>query len=204
MLSVGFWDRDPGTPANRPPPRPARGDAPLALLALVVVVGFVGFVTQIARFPQITGVEIKASYLLFIAPCFALFSVAAWLALARWKRKVGIALVAVATLYVLSYGTSLASTLTMAYDPQLQIAVPHGYVDLQLALEAHPVSQIVGSEVDYDLSITNVGTMSAGRVVLEVDLPPGMTLLGAPYYERGPGSRGRARSSASSTSFPPA
>jgi hypothetical protein len=166
------------------------GDRPLALLTLVVVVGFVGFVTQIVRFPQITGVEIKASYLMFTAPCFAVFSVAAWLALARWRRSAGVVLSAAAVLYAFSYGTSLASTLSKSYWADPGKTVQAVYVDLQLAMQTNVTGQYVGSEVDYEFTITNVGTMSAGKVLLQIHLPPGMQPLGAPYYERGSGCTG--------------
>ena len=66
---------------------------------------------QIVRYPQLGGKEIKASYLLFAAPGFAIFSVASWLALARRRAWVGPTLTAVAALYVVSYGTHLASAL---------------------------------------------------------------------------------------------
>jgi uncharacterized repeat protein (TIGR01451 family) len=165
-------------------------DTPLALLALVATASLAGFVAQIMRFPQITGVEIKASYLLFTAPCFAVFSVAAWLAVARWRRRAGIVLAAVAVAYLFSYGTSLASTLSKHYDPQAGIEPTYGYVDLRLALRSNVIGRSIGSEVDYEASITNAGTMTAGNVVLDVDLPAGMSLLGPPYYERGAGCTG--------------
>ena len=165
-------------------------DGALALLSLVTVVAFAAFVIQIVRYPQIAGVEIKASYLLFLAPCFAVFSVAAWLAVARWRRQAGIALVVAAVLYAFSYGTSLAAVFSGNYDQQPRLAPPHGYVDLKLTLQGPNGKQWFGSEADYTFFVENVGTRDASNVALQINLAPGMQLLGPPYYETGPGCVG--------------
>ena len=89
------------------------GDVGLGLLALIALGAFAAFVVEVIRFPQQYDDPIKSSYLLFTAPCWAIFSVAAWNALAR-HRRLAVALVAVAGLYVVSYGTDLAASLRPA------------------------------------------------------------------------------------------
>ena len=64
----------------------------------------------LVRFPQADGDSIKAHYLLFLAPAAALFAVCSgrW----AWRRSpaLRIALVAWLALYVLSYGTVVATS----------------------------------------------------------------------------------------------
>ena len=91
-------------------------DAALGFLALLSGAAVLALAAQIIRYPQIDGKEIKASYLMFTAPCWAIFSVAAWVAVWRW-RALRIALVAAAGLYALSYGTSLAATFSHSFRP---------------------------------------------------------------------------------------
>ncbi len=47
-----------------------------------------------------------------------------------------------------------------------------------------------GNEVDFSLGITNETEEIQSDVVLRIDLPPGLTLLQAPYFERGSGCTG--------------
>jgi Dolichyl-phosphate-mannose-protein mannosyltransferase/Domain of unknown function DUF11 len=165
-------------------------DAALGLLALVAIVGFAAFSAQIVRYPQLGGKEIKASYLMFAAPGFAVFSVASWLAIVRWRRWAGAALVALASLYVVSYGTSLASALSHRYDPRLDLTAPAGYVDLQLAMPPPPGNTWLNGDKNLELTVTNAGGATAEGVELVVHLDPGMKLLGEPYSVRGTGCTG--------------
>jgi hypothetical protein len=125
--------RDPGRDPFIRHRRAGDGDPALALLSLVAVVGFVALVAQILRYPQLGGKEIKASYLLFAAPGFAIFSVASWLALARRRSWVGPTLTAVAALYLVSYGTHLASALGQRSAPHADLAPRYGFYDLRRA-----------------------------------------------------------------------
>ena len=70
----------------------------------LALAAFAAFVVELIRFPQRYGDPIKSSYLLFTAPCWAIFSVAAWAALRSAAGGSALALVAVAALYVASYG----------------------------------------------------------------------------------------------------
>jgi 4-amino-4-deoxy-L-arabinose transferase-like glycosyltransferase len=87
-------------------------DVPPGLLALVTVAAVAGFVLMLIRFPQIEGDPIKSSYLLFTAPCWAIFTVAAWGWVKQRSRAAHILLSVVAGLYVLSYAASLVSVFT--------------------------------------------------------------------------------------------
>ncbi len=165
-------------------------DPALALLTLVVVVGLVALVAQIVRYPQLGGKEIKASYLLFAAPAFAIFSVSSWLALARRRSWVGPALAAIAALYVVSYGTHLASALGQHYDPRPELTIGSGYYDLRLIVPPVSGTLPIGKAQDVNLSVANAGTGTALAVHVTIDLGPGMELNGPPYTERGSGCTG--------------
>ena len=108
-------------------------DAALGFLALLSAAAVLALAAQIIRYPQLDGKEIKASYLMFTAPCWAVFSVAAWVAVWR-RRALRIALVAAAGLYVLSYGTSLAATFSHSYPPLPNIVEKQGYADLSVSI----------------------------------------------------------------------
>jgi 4-amino-4-deoxy-L-arabinose transferase-like glycosyltransferase len=97
-----------GVPAALRVARRRAHDADLAwlLLAALGVVAFVAFVVQLVRFPQAEGDPIKASYLLFTAPCWAALSVAVWDRLRRRPRAAA-AVAAVGVLYVVSYAATL-------------------------------------------------------------------------------------------------
>jgi Dolichyl-phosphate-mannose-protein mannosyltransferase/Domain of unknown function DUF11 len=174
--------------ARRRPGRPS--DFAFGTLALLAVAGFLSLVAQIARYPQIGGVEVKASYLLFAAPAFALFSVAAWLALVRRRAALGIALAGVAVLYVASYATSLASAFSHTFNQQPQLVEPSGYYDLLTSIQQLTPSPTAGNEADFAIFVQNTGTATAGDVMLTIRLFPGMTLVGPPFHERGPGCTG--------------
>jgi hypothetical protein len=161
-----------------------------AFLALLTLVGFAAFVGQIVRYPQAGGKEIKASYLMFAAPAFAVFSVASWVALARRRRWAGVTLGVMAALYVVSYPVSLASALSHPYDPRLKLTPNLGYADLTVSVPPKSGSAGVGSEQDFTIWVANAGTETAFFVKLTLRLAPGMRLLGPPAYERGSGCTG--------------
>jgi hypothetical protein len=161
-----------------------------AFLALLTLVGFAAFVAQIVRYPQLGGKEIKASYLMFAAPAFAVFSVASWVALAHRRRWMGIALGIVAALYLVSYPVSLASALSHPYDPHLKLTPNFGYTDLTVSVPPISGSAGIGSEKDFAVWVANAGTETAFSVTLTLQLAPGMHLLGPPAFERGSGCTG--------------
>jgi 4-amino-4-deoxy-L-arabinose transferase-like glycosyltransferase len=165
-------------------------DTALGLLALLAVAGVLGLLAQIIRYPQVDGKEIKASYLLFTAPCWAVFSVAVWVAL--WRRPaLKVALVAAAALYVLSYGTSLAATFSHTYPSLPDVVVPEGYSDLRVSFQqTSPTPGPGGGEIDFAVWVRNRGTLTAIGVVLRIQLPKGTHLLGPPSFSRGSGCTG--------------
>ena len=167
----------------------SRADVGLALLALVAVAAFAGFVTTLIRFPQHDDDPIKSSYLLFTTPCWAVFSVAAWVWLRHRHARLGALLAVVAGLYVVSYGADLADALAQPSGERL-LGGAAGFVDLQAQLQQTSPNPGLGGDIDFLAGVTNVGDQTAGDVVLTVRLPAGMRLLGAPYYQRGSGCTG--------------
>src|SRR5262249_48519723 len=138
-----------------------QGGVALAFLTLLTIVGFVALVAQIVRYPQAGGKEIKASYLMFAAPAFAVFSVASWLAVARRHRLAGIVLVVAAGLYAVSYPVSLGSALSQPYRSLPRLAAHFGYVDLGVAVPADTGTAYLGSPRDVTIYVSNTGTGTA-------------------------------------------
>jgi 4-amino-4-deoxy-L-arabinose transferase-like glycosyltransferase len=167
-----------------------RNEPALAFLALLSIVAFVAFVAQVMRYPQLGGVEIKASYLLFTAPAWAAFSVGAWIAVARGRPLVKVGLVAAASLYVVSYGTSLAATFDRSYPPAYRIVEPATYVNLMTSIQQLNPTPNPGGESNLAVWVANTGTGTALGLVLQIQLGHGMKLLGPPAFERGPGCSG--------------
>jgi uncharacterized repeat protein (TIGR01451 family) len=163
-------------------------DVGLGTLVLLALGAFASFVLTLIRFPQQYGDPIKSSYLLFTTPAWAVFSVAAWAALLRHKR-IGIALVAVAGLYTVSYATDLGSALSQPTGPR-QIGGNSGFVDLNAGIQQNSPNPGVGGTIDFLSGVVNTGDQTASNVVLTVKLPSGMRLLGPPFYERGSGCTG--------------
>jgi len=163
-----------------------------AFLTLLTVVGFIAFVAQIVRYPQAGGKEIKASYLMFAAPAFAVFSVAAWLALTRRSRLVGIVLAVIAGLYVVSYPVSLASALGHhhPYDGQQVLPADFTYNDLTVSVPPSSGTAGLGTAESLSIVVGSVGTVTTLNVNLTIQLSSGMRLLGPPYSERGSGCTG--------------
>jgi len=64
---------------------------------------------------------------------------------------------------------------------------------LQTTLSASTTTALPGGEVDFLAQLENPDPTSAMRVVLTIDLPPGLELLGPPWHERGPGCTGTGR-----------
>jgi uncharacterized repeat protein (TIGR01451 family) len=170
--------------------RPSRApdDVGLGLLAVLALGAFVAFVVELIRFPQQYGDPIKSSYLLFTAPAWAIFSVAAWSALRR-HRGVGIALITVACLYAASYAADLGAALSQPTSARV-LGGNAGYVDLVTGFQQNSPNPGVGGTVDLLTGIQNTGDQTGTNVVLTVRLPSSMRLLGPPYYERGSGCTG--------------
>ena len=163
-------------------------DVGLGLLATLAVAAFVAFATELIRFPQQYGDPIKSSYLLFTAPCWAAFTVAAFAALRR-RRIVGAALVVGACLYVASYAADLEGALNRPIRP-FELPGAAGYVDLVAGIQQNSPNPGVGGEIDFLAGVQNLGTQTASNLVLTVKLPTAMRLLGPPFYERGSGCEG--------------
>ena len=166
----------------------APGDVGLGLLALVTLVGFAAFVVELIRFPQQYGDPIKSSYLLFTAHCWAAFSVAAWAWLRGRSPQAHAVLLAVASLYLVSYGTALGSSFSRGASRIVGGAA--GAVDLTVQPSGSATTSGVGGDLEYAVGVTNSGNQTATSLVLTVGLSPGMHLLGLPYYERGSGCTG--------------
>jgi uncharacterized repeat protein (TIGR01451 family) len=166
----------------------APADIGLGLLGTLAIAAFAAFVVELIRFPQQYGDPIKSSYLLFTAPCWAVLTVAAWSALLR-RRRLAVALAAVAGLYVVSYGADLAGALTRSAG-QVYTGGAAGYVDLVAAIQQNSPNPGVGGTIDFLAGVQNVGNQTADHLVLTVQLPPAMRLVGPPFYERGSGCTG--------------
>ena len=144
--------------------------------------------TELVRFPQQYGDPIKSSYLLFTAPCWAAFTVAAFAALLR-RRIVGAALVVGACLYVASYAADLEGALNRPIRP-FEIPGAAGYDRVAAGIQQNSPNPGVGGEIDFLAGVQNLGTQTASNLVLTVKLPAAMRLLGRPFYERGSGCEG--------------
>ncbi len=151
---------------------PSVTDVGLALLVFVAVSAFAGFTAELIRFPQQTDDPIKSSYLLFTTPCWAIFSVAAWTWLRSRRPRLGAVLVAVAGLYVISYGVDLGNALAQPSGQRL-LGGAAGFVDLQAQLQQNSPNPGLGGNIDFLAGVTNVGDQTAGNVVLTVRLPAG-------------------------------
>ena len=158
------------------------------LLALLTVAGFAAFLVMLIRFPQREGDPIKSSYLLFTAPAWAVFSVAAWTGLRRRNASLHVALAGVAVLYAISYGTELATILSRP-SGRLPVGGSTGTIDLSTSIQASSTIY-QGGDVVFAVWVENKGNQTANDVVLRVGIPSGLTLLGPPYFERGSGCVG--------------
>jgi 4-amino-4-deoxy-L-arabinose transferase-like glycosyltransferase len=78
-------------------------DVALATFAVVVVASWIAFVVQVTRFPQIGGDPIKSSYLLYLAPVFAVVTVVAGEPLCERGRVWRFGLAGAAAVYAASY-----------------------------------------------------------------------------------------------------
>jgi uncharacterized repeat protein (TIGR01451 family) len=166
----------------------APADVGLGVLAALALAAFGSFVIELIRFPQQYGDPIKSSYLLFTAPYWAAFSVAAFAALLR-RRVFAAALVVFACLYAASYAADLAGALHRPIGVA-KLSGPGGYVDLHTSFQQNSPNPGVGGDIDFLVEVDNYGTQTASNLILTVKLPPAMRLLGAPFYERGSGCKG--------------
>jgi hypothetical protein len=160
-------------------------DLGLGFLALFTVTALAGFLLMLIRFPQQFGDPIKSSYLLFTAPAWAVFSVAAWAELRRRRAKAQIALAGVAALYAISYATHLGSVFA-----QPSAGVTRAGVDLHSSIQGSSPAAVPGIDLMFAIFVDNAGSQPANHVTLRIHVPPGMNLLGLPYYERGSGCTG--------------
>ena len=168
---------------------PTPRDLGLGFLSLLAVVGFTAFLVMLIRFPQREGDPIKSSYLLFTAPAWAIFSTAAWSALARRRAAAQAVLAGVAVLYVISYATELGTILSRP-SGLLPSGGAAGTVELQTTIQGSAPTIYEGGDVTFAIFVANNGNQTATDTVLRVEIPRGLNLLGAPYHERGPGCTG--------------
>ncbi len=177
-------------------------DVGLGVLGLLAVVSLAAFVVMLIRFPQQYGDPIKSSYLLFTTPCWAIFSIAAWSKLREHHRRLNLLLVVVAVLYAASYAADLGNAL--AQPSGTPVGGAGGFVDLQASIStdlAEP-SVSAGTWTSSSRSRTRAD-QTAGVVVLTVNLPAGMRLLGPPVSTNAArAAPALRRSSARSTSSP--
>ncbi len=164
-------------------------DVGLGLLAAVAIAAGTAFVVMLIRFPQQFGDPIKSSYLLFTAPAWATFSVAAWIEARRRWRRIGALLIGVAALYAISYSADLGAALVQ-HSPRSSSAAfksASGVVDLSTSFQVTSPLPDVGGAVDFLVGVDNNGNQTGTNVVLTVKLPAAMHLTGRPYYVRGTG-----------------
>jgi 4-amino-4-deoxy-L-arabinose transferase-like glycosyltransferase len=162
----------------------APADLGLGLLALVAVAAFAVYVATLIRFPQRDGDPIKSSYLLFTAPCWAIFSVTAWAEVrARW-RALNVLLMVAAVLYLASYGTDLGGALAQS-APVGNLGELRNAVDLSTFFQQNSPNPGIGGPIELLVGVNENGGQDATGVTLTVDLSPAMKLLGAPYVPQG-------------------
>ena len=64
---------------------------------------------------------------------------------------------------------------------------------LGVSIQGSSTTALPGQEVDFTIWSTNADPVHGyGEVVLRIELPPGLKLVGPPYHERGPGCTGAA------------
>jgi hypothetical protein len=161
-------------------------DLGLGVLAFVALAAFAAFAFTLIRFPQRSGDPIKSSYLLFTAPCWAMFSVAAWAEVRRRWRRVNALLVAVAVLYIASYSAALGDALAQPASVGNLGQLPN-VVNLSTNVQQNSPNRGIGGPVRFLVGVIENGSREARNVVLTVDLPPAMRLLGRPLAPQGQG-----------------
>ena len=167
-------------------------DFALGVLAFVAVAAFAAFVFTVIRFPQRDGDPIKTSYLMFTAPCWAIFSVAAWVEVRRRWRRVNALLLAVSVLYAASYATALGDALSQPAVVGNVGQLPN-VVDLSTSFQQTSPNPGIGGPIEFLAGVNENGSRDATNVVLTIDLPPAMKLLGPPFLAQGYGCTGAAR-----------
>ncbi len=91
-------------------------------------------------------------------------------------------------LYAASYAADLGDAL--AQPSGTPVGGAGGFVDLQASIQQTSPNPGLGGNMDFLIEVANAGNQTAGDVVLTVNLPAGMRLLGPPFYERGSGCTG--------------
>jgi 4-amino-4-deoxy-L-arabinose transferase-like glycosyltransferase len=167
----------------------APADVGLALLALVAVVAFAAFVVNVARFPQRDGDPIKSSYLLFTAPCWAAFSVAAWSGIRARRRRIHVLLVGAAAVYACSYAADLASALDHGAAIGNLGQLPN-VVDLSTTVQQNSPNPGIGGPIDFLVGVNEDGSRDATGVKLRIDLSPEIELSATPFAAQGSCSPG--------------
>ena len=157
----------------------------LGLLACVALAAFAAFVVTVIRFPQRGGDPIKSSYLLFTAPCWAVFSVAAWAevrrALAEAERAPGRGRGALPReLRDRSRRRARADQPAVGNLGQLR-----NVVDLSTFFQKNSPNPGIGGPVELLVGVNENGGQDATNVTLTVELSPAMRLLGQPYVVQG-------------------
>ncbi len=156
----------------------------LGLLAVVALAAFTAYLVTLIRFPQRDGDPIKSSYLLFTAPCWAIFSVAAWGEVrARWRRLNAL-LLAAALLYLASYATDLGAAFAQT-APVGNLGQLRNVVDLSTFFQQNSPNPGIGGPVELLVGVNENGGQDATNVTLTVELSPAMRLLGRPYVVQG-------------------
>ena len=163
-----------------------RTNVGLGLLAFVALAAFAAFVFTVIRFPQRGGDPIKSSYLLFTAPCWAIFSVAAWAEVRRRWRRVNALLVAVGVLYAASYGAALGDAFAQPASIGNLGQLPN-VVDLSTSFQQNSPNPGIGGPILMLVGVSQNGSRDATNVVLTVALSPAMRLLGRPSFVQGDG-----------------
>jgi hypothetical protein len=99
-------------------------------------------------------------------------------------------LIVAASLYAVSYGTSLAATFDHSYAPLYRIVEPTTFVNLKTSMQQLNVTPNPGGELDLAVWVANAGTGAALGATVTIQLDRGMKLLGPPAVERGSGCTG--------------
>ena len=162
----------------------APADLGLGVLALVALAAFSVYVATLIRFPQRDGDPIKSSYLLFTAPCWAIFSVTAWSEVRTRWRRLNKLLVLTAVLYLASYGSDLGGALAQS-APVGNLGELRNVVDLSTFFQQNSPNPGIGGPIELLVGVNENGSRDATGVTLTIALSPAMRLLGRPYVLQG-------------------
>lgn len=105
----------------------------------------------------------------------------------RGRPSLRMVFIAVACAYLVVAANVLALTnQPYGQDPTFQLVVLH------TSISADTSASYLGGEVNFNVSVTDRGTVGAGGIVLTIHLPPGMRLVGPPAFTRGSGCTGNS------------